>query len=125
MALALAILSLASCKKETEVLAAPGIEGTWVGEYEGGLYSSPKFFSFIIKNDGTLIVKSGDPNAPLTGTGTWSLTDTEFRSVYQYEGQLSKWNVAAKADIEKGEMSGAYGAGETDADDGTFYLTRQ
>lgn len=126
LALTVALFVFSSCKKDKDATPAPPtIEGTWVGKYGAGNNPPSNYFSFIISNDGTMKVKSDDPNKEYNGTGTWTISGETFTAVYQYAGQIWKWNVAAKVNIAAGTMDGSYGDGETTADNGTYTMTRQ
>ena len=126
LALAVVLFTFSSCKKDkNEVPPTPTIEGTWAGKYGAGNSVPSIFFSFVINKDGTLKVKSDDPNKEFNGTGTWKMNGEIFTGVYQYTGQNMKWNVAAKVNIAAGTMEGSYGDGETIADNGSYSMTRQ
>lgn len=127
LTMATALFLFSSCKKSKDDAPAPQptIEGTWVGKYGPGNNALANYFSFIINKDGTMKVKSDDPNKEYTGTGTWKMTGDTFTGVYQYAGQNMKWNVAAKTNIAAGTMDGSYGDGEITADNGTYSMNRQ
>jgi len=124
---AMAFFTLSSCKKNKEdIVPAPlTAAGVWKGLYGSNNNAPTTYFSFIINDNGTMKVKSGEENNPSLGTGTWKIKDGIFSGVYFYNGYPSdKYNVSAKIDLEKNTMEGSYGFGETVADDGTFTMTR-
>lgn len=124
---AMALFTFSSCKKNKDEItpAAPTAAGVWAGKYGVGNDVPVSYFSFIINDNGTMQVKSGEVNNPSLGTGTWKITDGIFTGVYFYNGYPSdKYNVSAKINLVNNTMEGSWGSGETDADDGTFTMTR-
>jgi len=124
---ALALFTFSSCKKNKEDIAPPALTaaGVWTGLYGSGNNVPASYFSFIINDNGTMQVKSGDVNNPALGIGTWKITDGIFTGVYYYNLDPSfKYNVSAKIDLVKNTMEGSWGIGETVADKGTFTMTR-
>ena len=124
---AVVLFTFSSCKKDNEGIIAPApiATGTWTGLYGGGNNVPSNYFSFVINANGTMLVKSGTVNNPVTGPGTWLITGDVFKAVYNYDSDPAfKYNIAAKIDLVKNTMEGSYGFGETVADDGTFSMTR-
>lgn len=122
---ALALFTFSSCKKDAPAPAPVTAAGEWTGMYGSGNAVPSNYFAFVINNNGTLKVKTGDKNAPYLGTGTWKVTDGTFTAVYSYDNDPSdKLNVAAKIDLTLNTMDGSWGFGETLADVGSFSMTR-
>lgn len=122
--LVIAAGSFISCKKNKDAAPDHILKGNWEGEYGYGADEPDTYFAFIIHNNGTLQV-SIDKNYPPTGSGTWTLKDNEFKAVYKYEGDNEEFNVVAKFDEVENNLVGNWGDGDTNADDGKFYMFRQ
>ncbi|RYY60175.1 MAG: hypothetical protein EOO05_10790 [Chitinophagaceae bacterium] len=123
---AIAIMTLVSCSKKNDDVQAPPaepIEGKWVGTFKGNSSNLVFYYAFNIKAGGKLEVLNQANN--VLGTGTWKIEDGVFFSVYQYTGDETKYNLAAKYNEEEGTLNGSYGDGETDPSDGEFELSKQ
>ena len=127
-AIVIAACTFVSCKKDKDA-PAPSPEsimkGTWEGLYGFDQETPAKYFAIIIEKNGSLQVRANDKNNPQIGTGTWTLHENVFTAVYQYEGQISTYNMAAKLDGGQKKLTGSWGTGDKNADDGVFYMNKQ
>jgi hypothetical protein len=122
----IAAMSFASCKKNKDAAPPSPMEGTWVGKWGHNNAVPSEYYSFVIKSNGTLKVKGEDGDDLSLGTGKWSLDESTFKVVYYYNNNPGvKLNVVAKLNDANTEISGSWGDGEKDPDDGTMFMTKQ
>jgi hypothetical protein len=119
--LLLAAITFTSCKKDDPAPQDP-IVGSWIGKYSTGNVQPATFYSFNILPNGVLQIR--DFNKAVIGSGTWKLEDQTFYGVYTYEGG-DTYNLAAKYEAADGTITGSWGEGETNADDGEFFLNKE
>lgn len=126
VAIVIAACIFVSCRKSKEAPTPESkMAGTWEGLYGNNNDVPYVYFAFIIKKDGTLQVKADEKDDPMTGTGTWTLQEDVFKAVYHYDGEDYNFNVAAKLDEAQMKITGSWGNGDKDADDGEFFMKKQ
>jgi hypothetical protein len=124
--LCIAAISFASCSKKKDAAPPSPMEGTWVGKWGHNNAVPSVYFSFVIKSNGTLIVKEDDVNNPNLGTGKWSLNESTFKVIYSYnDNPETKFIVVAKLNDAKTEISGSWGDGEENPDNGAMIMTKK
>jgi hypothetical protein len=123
----IALCTFTSCKKDKDAAATNEsiLVGHWEGFY-GGLDGEPKqYYAFTILKNGSLTVKSDSKVSDIIGAGTWTLKDNEFKAVYQYPGQDTKFYAVAKFDEAQKKLTGTWGVETQNADLGKFYMIKQ
>ena len=64
------------------------VAGSWTGTYKYDPAVSPnqkpQYFSFVIRPDGKMMVKSKESATGYSGYGTWTLKDNTLRCTYTY-----------------------------------------
>ncbi len=95
---------LTSCTKEVTktvtVTVTPNypIQGLWIGKYTLG--TSSDYYSFNIKQDGTILVETKFQGQQQLATGSWTLTGKQFITNYSiiYTGNLQGIGTVQQAD---------------------------
>ena len=119
--LLLAAVTFTSCKKDDPTPQDP-IVGSWVGKYSTGNNPLLGSYSFNILPNGVLQLRNSGKS--IIGNGTWKLDGGTFYGVYTYT-LGSTYNLAGKYDEANGEITGSWGDGETNPDDGEFFLNKE
>jgi hypothetical protein len=124
--LCIAVIGFTSCSKNKDAAPPPSpMEGTWVGKWGHNNAVPNTYISFVIKSNGTLVVKEDNANNPNLGTGNWSLNESTFKVIYSYNDNPEvKFIVVAKLNDSKTEISGSWGDGEEDPDNGTIIMEK-
>ncbi len=128
------LLFIISCSKDTVQTTTPPatypVQGLWVGTYTvDGQPGVSQYFSYIIKNDGTILVdaKSISPVQQHLGVGNWSLSDTvltsNYTTVYGISSNIGVVQASTAKWDKTGKLTGTWrNVGVTGS--GTFALNR-
>ena len=117
----LSIVTLVSCSKQKDDVPVSPAVGTWEGKYGGGQMEPSAAISTTIHANGTLSIKTFEGVA----SGTWTLNESTFKAVYKNDNYNGYLNISAKLNDAGNKLTGNWGAGETQADDGKIYFDKQ
>lgn len=122
----LAALTFISCKKdEAEPPASvASIEGKWAGKRGDGNQTPDYDFRFTIKSGGA--IDATNAAGAVKGSGTWSLSGTQFTAQYQFVAPLfTKYRIKAVYDKAIGKLiNGIWGFDDGLYDEGTWYMNK-
>ena len=91
-------ISFSSCEKDTETISST-IEGLWIGTYtsDSAPQEGSKYFSFIIKPGGKLIVESHPQDVQIFAYGTWTLNGNILSCDYTYPNPIQGFPIRQTA----------------------------
>ena len=110
-----------SCKKD-KTSATTRIEGNYSGKWGDVVGDPHSFFSFQIKQDGTLI-RINEQGLQIA-TGTWILSGNNFEATYTHTNG-EKHSIGGLYTAFDGQIMGTWGYGNSKAGGGTFFLIKQ
>ena len=122
-AFTLALLS--SCKKDKDTATVPpgSFAGKYVGKYGIGNNTPTLYFSFNLKQDGTL--DELDESGAVIGKGTWSINGTSFQATSYYVAPATNFfAMTAFYDASLKKLTGTWGYGDNDKDGGKWHMTK-
>lgn len=120
------IASITSCSKDKDPVSVPTTEfaGKYVGKYGTGNNTPSVFFSFNLKQNGTL--EELDETGEVIGTGAWSISGNTFHGTSHYIFPLTNFfALTANYEASKKKLTGTWGYGNNDKDGGKWYMTKQ
>lgn len=122
--LAVATMSIISCKKEDTPPPVYPVEGLWVGKYGSGTATPSNGFSMVIETGGKVTVADGDNiTTSNKAPGTWTLTGNTYKATYSYPGPLT-YSIQANWSNDGKMVSGTWGPGTNPTGSGTWYMNR-
>jgi hypothetical protein len=124
--LAFGLSLFTSCKKDKDPVTVPSSQfaGIYVGKYATGNTTPIVFFSFNIKQNGTL--DELDETGQVIGTGTWTLNGNTFKATSQYVSPATNvFALIASYDASSKKLTGTWGYGHNDKDGGKWHMTKK
>jgi hypothetical protein len=121
----LSFLLFASCKKDKAAieLSKAEIAGVYAGKYGTGDNTPASFYSFQVKEDGTM--HELNSSGQIIGTGAWTITGTSFRASYHYTFPSTSFFVASGTyDPATKKLTGTWGYGSNDSNGGKWHMTK-
>lgn len=123
---ALGLSVFTSCKKDKDTITVPvaDIAGKYEGKFGTDNNNPSSFYSFNIKQNGTLeeLSSSGE----MIGTGTWTLNGNSFRGSYHYIFPATSFFVVTGTyDAHSKKITGTWGYGSNDKDGGKWHMTKK
>ncbi len=123
--LAVATMSVISCKKKDTPPPVYPIQGLWIGKYGSGTATPNNGYSMVVESSGNVTVADGDNiSTSPKATGTWTLTGSTFKATYTYSGGGSTFSMQATWTNDGKMASGTWGPGTTPTGGGTWYMNR-
>ncbi|HVF81635.1 MAG TPA: hypothetical protein VM884_06860 [Flavisolibacter sp.] len=115
-----------ACKKDKPdvVLSKAEVAGIYEGKFGTGANNPSSFYSFNLKEDGTM-VELGNTGA-VKGTGTWTLKGNTVTATHKYTFPANAFFISTGT-YEAGErkITGTWGYGSSDNDGGKWYMTKK
>ena len=116
----------ASCKKDKDPITVPpaNAAGKYEGKYGTGNNVPSVFYSFDLKQNGTL--DELDEKGEIIGTGTWKITGSSFTASTHYKfPATSFFALTAFHDASAKKLTGTWGYGSNDKDGGKWHMTKK
>ena len=115
-----------SCKKDKDPVTVPSSQfsGKYEGKYGTGNNTPIVFFSFNIKQNGTL--EELDETGQIIGTGIWTLDGNIFEASSHYVSPATNvFALIASYDASSKKLAGTWGYGDNDKDGGKWNMTKK
>lgn len=114
---------LVSCSKDNDDVM-PGnatIQGIWQGYYGYNSQAPVHYFSFEIKDGGTIVEYNS--SSTKKATGTWALSGSDFSATLKYILSGNEYKVDAKFNSNTGRLEGTWGYSSSTSG-GKWYMTK-
>ena len=116
-----------SCSKDndsTPPVPTDSIEGVWQGKYGYDNESPSINYIFNIKPGG--VIEELNSSGASKGSGTWTLSGTEFTAHYQWKAPLlTVFTVKATFDKSTSKLTGTWGYNNSNNNGGKWTMTRK
>jgi hypothetical protein len=120
------IIGFYSCKKDKQETSTPATEiaAPYEGKFGTGTNTPSSFYSFNLKEDGTL--EEVNNAGVVVGKGTWSIQGNSFQGYYHYLTPVtSTFSVTATYDQAAKKLSGTWGYGSSNQDGGKWFMVKK